>query len=136
MIVASLRGHQSFDAASSPSRTGRPAREIWSRVSIRGSAKRPPRLIPRAGSTAPETMVCTVAKTPLRTSACYLALNQAPKAVDYWTEELDWIGDKRLSKIPKWLRPKLACLSPFELDSSVQVYARQSKVISRWLSTG
>ena len=25
----------------------------------------------------PGTMVCTVAKTPFRTSACYLALNQA-----------------------------------------------------------
>jgi hypothetical protein len=29
-----------------------------------------------------------------------------------------------------WHRPKLGCLSPFELDSSVQVYARQSEVIS------
>jgi hypothetical protein len=75
--VAPLRAQQAVDVASSPSRTGRPAREIWSRVSMRGSAKLPPRLIPRAGSTAPETMVCTVAKTPLRTSACYLALNQA-----------------------------------------------------------
>ena len=27
-------------------------------------------------------------------------------------------------------RPKLSCLSPFELDSSVQVYARQSEVRS------
>jgi len=35
-----------------------------------------------------------------------------------------------------WHRPKLGCLSLFELDSSVQVYARQSEVISRWLPMG
>jgi len=36
-----------------------------------------PRLIARAGSTALETMLCTVKKTPFRASPCYLALNHA-----------------------------------------------------------
>jgi hypothetical protein len=58
--VAPLRAQQSVDAASSPPRTGRPAREIWSGVSMGASAQRQPRLITRAGSTALEMMLCTV----------------------------------------------------------------------------
>jgi hypothetical protein len=33
-------------------------------------------------------------------------------------------------------RPKTGCLSPFDLGSAVQVYARESEVISRWLPEG
>jgi hypothetical protein len=71
-----VRSNRSTWYRGPPARGGQPAK-IWSRVPTPVHAGWQPRLITRAGSTAPETMLCTVSKNPVPHFPCYLALNQA-----------------------------------------------------------
>ena len=75
--IAPLRTRPEVDAEPRPASTGRPACKISSLVSNRVPARWQPQRITRAGTTALETTLCTVEKTPFRMSPCYLALNHA-----------------------------------------------------------